>query len=213
MRIFVDCTGEVFGRLIVVSRAPKDKAGRHRWLCRCQCGTLLTVRTGNLRRGTTKSCGCLRKEAARLRFTKHGLHQTSTYKIWKGMRIRCRNINYAKWGDYGGRGIRVCERWENFENFLADMGSHPSGTSIERIDNDGDYEPGNCLWATQTVQSRNTRRNRRVTVCGKQMLIMDACDVYGVQKTSVWSYRARKRITLTEAFFDLLERRLATSWL
>lgn len=128
--------------------------------CRCDCGNTKYIRLRHLRSGAVLSCGCHREN---LRKT-HGGSYTNEYKIWQGMLIRCRNPRFVQYQDYGGRGIRVCERWLSFENFLADLGKRPSKQhSIERIDNDGNYEPANCKWATKLEQSANSRRNRFIT--------------------------------------------------
>lgn len=123
---------------------------------------------------------------------------------------RCNNKNDPHWPNYGGRGIRVCERWTDFSNFLSDMGEKPLGTSIERLDNDRGYEPKNCVWATNDTQARNKQTTRYVTVCGQRLLIRDACIMYGIPHTSIWTYRFQKGLTLTEAFFDRLEKSLDT---
>lgn len=115
---------------------------------------------GNLTRGLTQSCGCIRAERSWQK--KHGMKGTQTYIVWKHMRMRCRNPNNADWPRYGGRGIKVCDRWNSFNNFLADMGERPPGMSIERIDVNGDYEPANCCWATMQEQARNKRCNSGV---------------------------------------------------
>ena len=208
MPVFIDRTGQTFGRLTVLAQA---RGGRDRmWTCQCSCGAVMTVAGGNLQSGATKSCGCLHKEMVIHRLTKHGGaangKRTSTYQTWKSMRKRCNNPNNPKWHRYGERGIKVCERWNDFSQFLADMGEKPQGTSIERIDNDLGYEPGNCVWAGVSTQGRNKQNTRCVTVCGQRMLIRDACDKYGIPHTSIWTYRFQKSLTLTEAFFDHLDR-------
>lgn len=162
-----------YGRLTVIGE--RQKHGRY-WLvpCRCDCGTEKMVDLASLRSGSTISCGCYRnaaflarKDAMVAKTKKHGQWQARTYRIWLGMRARCSNPNITHYARYGGRGIRVCERWQSFENFLADMGEAPPGHSLDRIDNDGHYEPSNCRWATQQQQMDNTAHARRITINGE----------------------------------------------
>ena len=152
----LDLTGKRFGRLFVLSYSHTVKPGYAYWLCRCDCGTLRSVVACNLSRGITKSCGCLRASPLSHGHTSGGRH-TPTYRSWYAMIQRCTNPRNHKYRDYGGRGISVCKRWRSFENFLADMGERPAGLTLDRRDNDGSYEPGNCRWATSHEQARNKR--------------------------------------------------------
>ena len=161
MTKFIDLTEQRFGRLIALSRAENDKNQQKRWNCICDCGKLTTVYAGNIKCGETKSCGCLRMEESSTREKTHGMAKSSEYNIWAGMKARCINIKHPAFERYGGRGIKVCDKWlESFEKFYEDMGERPSVKhSLDRIDNNGSYELSNCRWATDLEQARNTRRN------------------------------------------------------
>jgi len=142
-----DLIGMEFGKLRVISYAGVDSSDHSRWNCVCSCGKTSVTRADKLKSGLAKSCGCGR--------ITHHMTGTKTHDVWVNMIQRCRNKNSKNFHRYGGRGISVCDRWLSFENFLSDMGEKPDGLSIERINNDGNYEPSNCRWATQYDQTQN----------------------------------------------------------
>lgn len=172
-----DLVGQKFNRLTVISRdhthPQTGKTPRAFWLCQCECGNTVIVGAAQLRGGHTKSCGCLSVDMFRERVTKHGSRYTPEYSIWQDMRRRCRGLSSrrdSRWYN----SVPICERWNSFENFLADMGPRPSPKhSIDRIDNTLGYEPTNCRWSTQKEQMRNTRRARLITYEDRTQPLMD----------------------------------------
>lgn len=157
-----DLAGQRFERLVVLSLAQRNRHNQPQWLCQCDCGQTLVVRGCSLTSKNTQSCGCLLREV----IVKHGMSQTPTYGSWAAMLDRCFQATDPDWNLYGGRGIKVDQRWLKFENFLADMGKRPEGTSIDRIDPNGDYCKENCRWATAKEQANNRRNNRFLTFKG-----------------------------------------------
>lgn len=160
-----DLSGQVFGKLTVITRDWAHEGNHAYWLCRCACGNPASVTSNALRTGATTSCGCVRRQVVTERSTKHGLIPRSadhrTYNSWHAMLRRCYDPEHPQYADWGGRGIRVCARWHEYPNFLADMGTRPTGRTLDRKDNEGDYEPGNCRWATPKEQQANRRNSRR----------------------------------------------------
>ena len=191
---FIDLTGQTFGRLTVLQRAGKAKDGHIRWLCRCSCGNEVVVSSRNLKHGYTQSCGCLYRET----HTKHGMHHTSIYGTWQGMKDRCENPNCPSFNNYGGRGIKVCPQWHDFLNFYNDVSKLPhfgeKGYTLDRIDNNGDYCPGNVRWADKKTQGRNKRNNILVEYDGVEMCLKDAAKLSGINYDTLRSrYKHGKR--------------------
>lgn len=162
---FKNLMNQKFDRLLVVSYAGRrDRDGLATWLCRCDCGNEVVVVGKQLRRKQTRSCGCLQIEISKAVNRKHGMRGTRIYRIWSGMLDRTTNPNSKDSDRYSDRGIKVCERWLKFENFFEDMGLPPSDShSLERKDNNGNYELANCCWATAEEQANNRSNNRLVT--------------------------------------------------
>lgn len=199
MKPIIDLAGEKFGRWTVLSIG--EKMGKHYgWNCICGCGTPRLVSGPSLRTGITTSCGCRRIEVSKKTFKTHGMAGTKLNRVWSGMKARCSNPKHESYANYGGRGIKVCNRWQSFDNFLADMGeTYRDGLSIDRVDNDGDYEPNNCRWATLAEQATNKRYPKIETPMGP-MTIREASVMFGIDlkklRHRVW------RGVPTERLFD-----------
>lgn len=182
----IELTGQRFGRLTVLSQSENDKYGNTIWLCQCECGNEKVILANSLRRGRTKSCGCLRSDLRRESSTTHGMKGTRTYRCWQGMKARCYNKNVLGYKNYGARGITVCERWrDSIENFCADMGPAPKGLTLERLDNNKGYSPENCKWATRKEQNRNSRHNRMICYGGRTLCLAEWAEELGVKRETL----------------------------
>jgi hypothetical protein len=185
----IDVVGKTFGRLVVIGNSV-HRNGRRRVSCRCECGASLEVEPRQLtkERGT-RSCGCLQREIVSdicKRQKTHGMTRSVEYNTWCKIKGRCENPNDKKFSDYGARGIKVSPEWSaDFERFYKDMGRRPmSATSIDRIDVNGHYEPGNCRWADTLTQARNRRNHRLVEYDGAMIPLSQACELTGVNYRS-----------------------------
>lgn len=199
----IDITGKRFGKLTVLRENGHDYKKRLMWLCRCDCGKEVNVLGDKLRAGRIKSCG---NKKCRL-LVKHGhtshRWQSPTYKTWSSMITRCKSSNHKNFRHYGGRGIKICERWKSFENFLIDMGERPKGKTLDRIDNDGNYCLENCHWVTHKKQCNNTRVNHRLTFNGITMTMAEWAEKTGIKYQTLQG-RLRRGWTI--------ERALSVSW-
>ena len=186
----LNLTGKRFGKLVAIKTAGKTKNGAYLWQCKCDCGNEIIANVGNLKNGHTKSCGCLRVDRCKPNFTKHGLEHTRLYGIWSDMRLRCydeKNIAYHR---YGGRGITICDEWKNDVKAFYDWATangYKDSLTIDRIDNDGNYCPENCRWATVKEQASNRRSNILVTHNGKTQTMKKWANEVGTPYKVVWA--------------------------
>ena len=182
-----DLSGRKFGKLSVLT-LDGGAGWKSHWLCQCDCGNKKVAIAERLLRGKIRSCGCLAKEILSQRQTKHGMSLTPIYKTWMSMKERCQKEYAPNYANYGGRGIKVCERWETFENFYQDMGEPIKGMSLDRIDNDGDYSPQNCKWSTAKEQTNNRRNNHPISFNGATHNLKEWATILGISHTQL-SYR------------------------
>ena len=199
MSTAIDMIGQTFGKLTVIEDAGADKHKQKIWLCECDCGNTTIVTGYALRKGHTRSCGCLIRPgySAKGRYTvkagtesssyKHGSSNSKLYKAWSDMKSRCNNQNHRSYHNYGARGIRVCDEWsENYQTFYEDVSELPyfnePGYSLDRIDNDGNYEPGNVRWADRVTQLNNKRSNKRISYKGETHTAAEWMRILGIKK-------------------------------
>jgi len=190
MSKMIDLTGRRFGRLVVIGEHGRDKWNQAIWACRCDCGNETNVVGGSLRNGNTKSCGCWRKDMPIVLKTTHNMTYSSVYASWWHMIDRCNNKENNRYKYYGGRGISVCDRWMDINTFYRDMGDKPDGLTIERIDNNGNYEPDNCKWATIAEQNRNNTRTILIKYENKVRCVSEWARIIGIHKNTLF-YRLR----------------------
>lgn len=188
----IDLTNKRFGRWTVLSRAANTLKGQATWNLLCDCGEIKTLKSIIIRRGLSQSCGCLAREKTIERSTKHG-HSMSgkispTYWSWSGMRQRCGNPKNTAYPRYGALGITVCQEWQSFANFVADMGERPAGTTLDRIDNSLGYAKANCRWADTKTQARNKSNNRPMTLRGETRTLAEWSEALGIHPSTL-SYR------------------------
>ena len=197
----VDLTGKKFGKLKVISRAA-NKSGRAAWNCVCECGINKIVVADKLKSGSTKTCGCGRRNRLASISTTHGMSDTKEYRAWRSMINRCYNDTQMSYHLYGGRGIKVCDSWRSsFENFIEHVGIAPSRQhSLDRIDPNGDYEPSNVRWATAKQQSNNRRSNRYVKTPSGDMTVSEIAAAFGVKYDVIY-----RLVTLGRKYNEIKE--------
>ena len=192
--------GSVFGRFTTTGVVER----RNKYIyqeVRCSCGVVKFVEQTNLRKGVSKSCGCLNAELSSARSTTHGKSKSPLYAVWNMMKQRCTVPTYRHWADYGGRGITVCDRWLEFENFYADMGDPPfKRASVERKDTNKGYYPENCIWADRDTQNNNTRKSVRFTVNGEELTLKEMAERSGINQKTLSSRIYIYGMTAQEAF-------------
>lgn len=192
--------GEQSGRLTLLHEVGVER-GKLRWMAECVCGNEIKIIASLFRKGRVKSCGCLRNDLTSKRFRKHGKTDSLEHQSWRGMHQRCRSPNASNYKHYGGRGITICERWFDLQNFCDDMGPRLSKEyTLERIDTNGNYEPDNCVWLPQKLQAKNTRQNVWIDFNGERLTLTDALSELGVGHISIYHRVQRYNETHQQAF-------------
>ena len=205
--------GDVIGRITVVSLAGMDERHRKYWFVRCACGREYNTRSDSLLSGRVHSCGkrgCFRAEVSALKRTRHGQSRTPEYSVWCGMLYRCENPKAPNYKRYGGRGIAVCERWHSIAAFVEDMGPRPSlQHSIDRVDNDKGYEPGNCVWALPAQQAANTSKTVKVVLSGAVLSLNEAWKRLGLRSAQPLYGRIKREGETPQEAVDHFAHRVA----
>lgn len=205
---FLDLTGQRFNRLIAIKFAYIKNKHTY-WLFKCDCGKEKIIRVDGVKNEEIKSCGCLNKELTAKRIFKHGMTKTRFYSIWQHVKIRCLDKNHKYYKNYGGRGITICERWMKFENFRDDMYQFyldhvkkfgEKNTSINRKDNDGNYELSNCEFATYEIQANNTRGNHLITYKGETMTLIQWSRKLNLKKDTLYGRILTRGFSVEKAF-------------
>jgi len=199
--------GAKYGRLTVIALPDVKIDGRYQVVCRCDCGKEHVAVEKNVRTGNTRSCGCLKSDGKHGHAKHFGL-RSREHKAWTAMRFRCSSPKSINYKNYGGRGIKVCDRWESFEKFLEDMGECPTGMTLERIDNDLDYGPSNCRWATMKEQAKNRRTNVFIEHDGRRMILNDWAKELGMHPSSI-TLRMRKGLPTAAVLAPKVRRNVA----
>lgn len=203
-RCNVDLKGKRFGRLLVIQEVDRANPNARQWECLCDCGNTHTVRQNNLQTGSVSSCGCLQREhratVSRFGRTTHRLSSHPLFPTWRNMIQRCENPEDESFKNYGARGISVCQRWHQIENFIADMGERPFlGAQVERKNNDGNYCPENCIWANRNTQARNKRNTRKIVFRNQERLLVELAEECSLPVSIVRSRIDRYHWTIERA--------------
>lgn len=195
---FIDLTGQKFGRLLVIERCGYSSDRHITWTCKCDCGNTKEIIGKCIKSGAIRSCGCISREKSKTLNLSHGMSNTKEYTTWVSMINRCYDKNRESWIHYGGRGIIVCDSWRNFENFYEDMGDRPEGTTLDRINVNGNYCKENCRWATILEQSNNKRWNRYYVFNGEKLTKAELSRTTGISYGSLRHYLDTVGISVEE---------------
>lgn len=209
-RKFTDISGQKFGRLVALYPTTPTKNGNMKWLCRCECGNEIIVDNQSLKKGATKSCGCLAKEICILTHTKHKMYKTKLNSVWNSMKQRCSNPNHIQYHNYGGRGIKVCPEWNdkingfmNFYNWAMQNGYNKNAKfqqcTLDRINNNGNYEPNNCRWVTIEEQCNNRRTNHYITYNQETHTIAEWSKILNINRYTLYDRINKSNMSIEKA--------------